>query len=177
MKTNKDIRIGLDIDGVLAAFVKGWMKRYDDIKEIPKSWNFDPLIMERFETMRETGELDDFFLSLEKLIDPWELPFKPHCYITSRPVDNHITVEWLKRNEFPTKNNVYSVPLKASKLEVAKKTGVDIFVDDAYHNFVQLNEGGVKTYLLTRKHNKSFDVGDLRLNSLKDIPLVLEKIS
>ena len=169
------MKIGLDIDGVLAAFVKGWMKRYNDIKEIPKSWKFDPLIMERFETMRETGELDEFYLNLERLIDPLELPFKPHCYITSRPVDNNITVEWLKRNEFPINNNVYSVPLRASKLEIAKKTGVDIFVDDGYHNFTELNEGGVKTYLLTRRHNESFDVGELRLNSLKDIPLILEK--
>lgn len=163
------MKIGLDIDEVLAGWVQAWMERYN-IKEVPKSWKFDPLIMERFETMRESGELDEFYLNVKPLLDPSELPFEPHCYITSRPVDTKVTVEWLKRNGFPSKE-VYTVPLRTSKVKVAKKAGVEIFVDDAYHNFLELNENGIKTYLLTRRHNENFDVGSLRINSLNDIPL------
>lgn len=164
------MKIGLDIDEVLAGWVEAWMERYD-IKEVPKSWKFDPLIMERFNAMRECGELDEFYLNVKSLIDPAELSFEPHCYITSRPVDNEISVEWLRRNGFPSKN-VFTVPLKSSKVDAAKEAGVEIFVDDAYHNFLELNENGIKTYLFTREHNRSFDVGELRLNSLKDIPLL-----
>lgn len=163
------MKIGLDVDEVLAAWVSAWIKKYD-IKETPKSWKFDPLILDRFDAMRKTGELDEFYLNLEPLIDPSELPFEPHCYITSRPVNSEVTAEWLKRNGFPEKP-VCTVPLRASKVDVAKKMNVDVFVDDAHHNFLELNENGIKTYLFTRKHNEQFNVGDLRVNSLKDIPL------
>jgi hypothetical protein len=168
------MKIGLDVDEVLASWMVAWAKRYN-FKEMPKSWKFDPLILERFDIMRETGELDEFYLNLDRLIDPSELPFEPHCYITSRPVETDVTAEWLRRNGFPSKR-VYTVPLRTSKVAAAKNARVDIFVDDAYHNFLDLNENGIKTYLLTRDHNIQFDVGDLRLNSLKDIPLIVEKI-
>jgi len=168
-ENNQTPKIGLDVDEVLAAWIDAWVKRYN-FKETPKAWHFDPLILGRFEEMRKSGELDDFYLSIEPLIGPEDIPFEPHCYITSRPVDTEVTEKWLEMHKFPSRP-VYTVPVRTSKAEAAKNADVDIFVDDSYTNFLDLNENGVTTYLYTTPQNKQFDVGDMRLNSLKDILL------
>ena len=41
-----------------------------------------------------------------------------------------------------------------------------------YDNFKDLNDAGITTYLYTAPWNIMHDVGDLRLNSLKDIMLL-----
>lgn len=162
--------IGLDIDEVLADWVSAWMEKYN-IKAKPESWTFDYEIMERFKTMKENGELDDFYLNIKPLIKPEEIPFEPHCYITARPISSEITMKWLEKNNFPTKN-VYTVEPCVSKAEVALKADVEIFIDDSYDNFINMNREGITTYLFTRNHNKRFNVGHLRINSLKDLPFL-----
>jgi len=164
-------KIGLDIDGVLADFTGAWNTIYPDITITPNSWYFDRKIGQRFAEMRDNGTLDEFYFNLEPLINPEELPFEPHCYITSRPVPKEITEKWLDKNGFPRKK-VISLDLKQSKVEAAKETGVEIFIDDCYENFVDLNNHGVFTYLFTAPWNIRYDVGHMRLNSLKDIPLL-----
>jgi uncharacterized HAD superfamily protein len=163
--------IGLDIDGVLADFVGSWQKKYPDVIAKPNSWFFDRKISERFKKMKETGELNKFYLNIEPLIMPEELTFDPHCYITSRPVDNKITEQWLDKFGFPAKP-VKTVDIRASKAEVAKQMGVEIFIDDSYDNFVDMNNNDVFTYLYTTSWNKRYDVGHMRLNDLNNIPLL-----
>jgi len=162
--------IGLDIDEVLCGWMDAWCELFG-IETVPESWIFDPDIMGRFTQMEKDGELDDFYLGLKPIVKPADIPFEPHCYITSRPVDSEVTMKWLMMHNFPTKP-VHTVPIKSSKAKVAKEAGVEIFVDDSYENFLDLNRNGVTTYLFTRPHNERFDVGHLRLNSLKDIPLL-----
>lgn len=163
--------IGLDIDGVLADFAGAWHKKYPEISATPNSWFFDRKIGKRFKAMKEDGTLDEFYLNIPTLIKPEDIPFDPHCYITSRPVTTEITQQWLDKNKFPTKP-VVTVELQASKAEVAKKAGVEIMIDDSYENFVDLNNNGVFTYLYTAPWNERYDVGHMRINSLKDIPLL-----
>lgn len=165
----KQYKVGLDIDEVLADWVTAWIKKYG-IEKQPESWYFDRKIMDRFEEMRTNGELDDFYMGLEPLVNPSELPFQPHCYITSRPVSTKITEAWLDKHGFPTAP-VHTVELRKSKVDVAKEAGINIFIDDSFSNFIDLNKEGILTYLFSRKHNQKFDVGHLRINSLKDIPL------
>ena len=167
----KHPNIGLDIDGVLADFVGSWHKKFPDVTAKPNSWFFDRKIGNRFKEMKKTGELDEFYLNIDLLITPDELPFDPHCYITSRPVANEITEEWLDRNGFPARP-VKTVDIRTSKAEVAKEMGVEIFVDDSYENFVDMNNNDVFTYLYTTSWNKRYDVGHMRINELKDIPLL-----
>lgn len=167
----KTPKIGLDIDGVLADFITAWSNKYPDVNKEPNSWFFDRNIVERFESMRENNELDDFYLNIQPLISPEDLKFDPHCYITSRPVDNEITVKWLDNFGFPRKP-VHTVNIRSSKSEIAKENNVDIFIDDSYDNFVDLNNNGVFTYLYTASHNKKFDVGHMRLNSFNDLPFI-----
>lgn len=162
--------IGLDIDCVLADFVGGWSKRYD-ILATPESWHFDREISDRFEAMRKTDELDEFYLGLKPLVLPKDIPFEPHCYITARPVDCSISERWLDNYGFPAKP-VYCVGSGLSKVDAAKQSGIEIFIDDSYENFIELNRNGIFTYLYTAKHNERFDVGHMRVNSLKELPLL-----
>ena len=165
-------KIGLDIDGLLADFTSSWVSIYPEISAFPTSFYFDRNILKRFDDMKERGILDDFYLNIKPLIIPQELPFDPHCYITSRPVSHEITKQWLDKHRFPTKP-VYSIELKGSKVDAAKSAGVEIFIDDSYENFVDLNNNGIFTYLFTAPWNMKYNVGHMRLNSLKELPLLL----
>ncbi len=165
-------KIGLDIDGVLADFARAWHELYNEINPRPTTWYFDPKIGKRFEAMRKANTLDEFYLNIQPLIYPKEIPFEPYCYITSRPVKGEITEQWLKKNGFPEKP-VISLDIRQSKVEAARNVGVDIFVDDHIDNFIELNNGGVTTYLYTAPWNSEFDAGQLRINSLNDLLLLI----
>ena len=165
-------KIGLDLDGVVANWTGAWNKLYPEVEVSPHSWYLDRKVGKRFQEMREAGTLDDFYLnSVEPLIQPEDLPFEPHCYITSRPVSKEISEQWLDKHHFPAKP-VYSIEVRQSKVQVAKDAGVEIFVDDAFENFVELNNGGIFTYLFSAPWNQKHDVGHMRIKSLKDIPLL-----
>jgi hypothetical protein len=164
-------KIGLDLDGVIANWTGAWNKVYPEVLVAPNSWYLDRKVGKRFQAMREAGTLDDFYMQIEPLIKSEDLPFEPHCYITSRPVSKEISEAWLDKYHFPAKP-VYSVDLRESKVEVAKDAGVEIFVDDAFENFVELNNGGIFTYLYSAPWNLKHDIGHMRINSLKDIPLL-----
>lgn len=163
----KSLKIGLDIDEVICNFIDPWMKRFD-IKDVPTSWFFDNKIQERFDYLKEIGELDDFYLNLKPLVDPKDIPFEPHCYVTSRPVETSITIKWLEKHGFPLRP-VHTVPPNSSKLEVIKNAGVDIFVDDRFDTFRELNSNGVCCYLFDTPHNRRYNVGAKRLHSLKEL--------
>lgn len=160
------LKIGLDIDEVLCDWVSDWIKLYD--MHVPKSWFFDSHIMERFAAMKEAGTLDDFYLNLKPKCSPCDIPFEPHCYVTSRPVDTEITVQWLRKHNFPMRP-VITVPAGTSKAQVLKEAGVDLFVDDRYDNFEELNRCGIGCVLFDAPHNQRYEVGFKRIKSLKDL--------
>lgn len=161
-------KIGLDIDEVICNWVPAWCKLYN-MKE-PTAWYFDGNILDKFEKMREDGILDDFYANLEPRIDPSEIHFEPHCYVTSRPVDSLITIEWLRKNGFPMRP-VYTVSAGESKVETIKQAGVDIFVDDRYDNYEELNRNGICCFLMDAAHNQRYSVGYRRIKSLKELQL------
>jgi hypothetical protein len=171
----RKIKIGYDIDEVLGHFILAWHTLYPEISLKPKSWNLDPKIMDRFDTMRKNGTLDDFYLNIPILTKPEDIPIAPDCYITSRPVSTEVTKKWLIANGFPDKP-VYSVPIRTSKLDAAIKAELDLFIDDSYSNFVELNDNGIYTLLFTAHHNVNYDVGDKRIDSLKDLPKYIKRI-
>lgn len=156
-------KIGLDIDEVLADWVGHWSKHYGMIE--PEFWNFDRHIHEKFELMKDNKE---FWLTIPAKISPKDLPFEPHCYITSRSIPKEWTEEWLDKNGFPGMP-VYSVGFGESKVEIAKKAGIDIFVDDRYENFVELNNAGICTFLMDALHNQRYEVGYKRIKNLREI--------
>ena len=158
-------KIGLDIDEVLCDWVGAWCEKFGH--PIAKSWNFSYELHEEFKSF-SPDELNEFYLNIPRKIDPNEIPFEPHCYITSRSVPVELTMAWLEKNGFPCKT-VYSVGFGVSKVDVAKKSGMDVFVDDRFENFVELNNAGICTYLLDAPHNERYEVGYKRLHSLKDL--------
>lgn len=162
--------IGLDIDGVLADFTLAWHRLYPEVSSKPNTWNLDSKISERFKKMKKDGVLDKFYLNIPILIKPEDIPFEPTCYITARPVDSTVTEEWLELHGFP-KKPVITVG-NMSKINATKENNIDIFIDDHYDNFVELNDGGIFCYLCTASWNIEYDVGHMRLNSLKDLPLL-----
>ncbi len=159
-------KIGLDIDEVLASWTPSWCKHWN--MEQPTSWFFDRTILDKFKTMEELGILDSFYLSLDTITKPEDIPFEPHCYVTSRPVKTEITEQWLDKNGYPHRP-VHTVELGQSKVEIIKSLNLDIFVDDRFDNFVELNKAGICCYLFDAPHNQRYDVGYKRIKSLKEL--------
>ena len=156
-------KIGLDIDEVIADFVGAVMEKYpDELPQRPVYWN-DPQLVQ----IMKLNELDeDFFLNIEPKVS--ELPFEPHCYITSRSIDPEITQRWLDENGFP-KAPLYCVGHNQSKVAIAKESGLEIFVDDRFETFVEMNKAGICTYLFDAPHNQRYDVGHKRITDLKQL--------
>lgn len=156
-------RIGLDIDDVLADFVGSYCERYG--MERPKTWNFDPQFMERY---AELCKDESFFSDMKPLVSMNDLPFEPVCYITSRGCPKEWTEAWLSANGFPPAPVHYS-GIEGSKVEIAKKERLNIFIDDRFENFAELTNAGIFTYLMDAPHNYRYDVGHRRLHSLTEI--------
>lgn len=156
-------KIGLDIDEVLADWVLHWTTHHGQI--IPENWNFDRDINSKFELLKDDKE---FWMSIPVKTPPSEIGFEPHCYITSRIIPVEWTMEWLDKNKFPTAP-VYCVGHDDSKVDIAKKSGIDIFVDDRFENFVELTNAGIFTYLFDAPHNRRYNVGHRRIKHLSEL--------
>lgn len=156
-------KIGLDIDEVICDWMGEFAKKHD-LKE-PKNWYFSYSTRQKLEM---SDELKEWYLNLPPKMNPDDLPFEPHCYLTSRSIPIEITEAWIEKNGFPTVP-VYCVPLGASKVAVAKESGIDMFIDDKFENFVELNKAGVCTFLLDAPHNQRYDVGYKRIHSIKEL--------
>ena len=159
-------KIGLDIDEVVCDWVSGWVAEHKITR--PKTWFFDRQIVEKFDRMKKNKTLDKFYANLKPLISPDDIPFEPHCYVTSRPVSTCVTEAWLDKHGFPARP-VYTVKVGESKVDVLKSARVEIFVDDRFDNFVDLNQAGICTYLYDAPHNQRYNVGHKRIKSLSEL--------
>ena len=160
----KKPRIALDIDEVLADWTLAWSERHGT-SATPEYWNFDPNIKQKFDEVKDDKE---FWLGIKPLIDPKSLPFEPVAYVTSRTIPNAWTEQWIEEQGFPTMP-VYTVPANMSKVETLKLLNIEIFVDDRYENFVDINKNGICCFLYDAPHNKRYDVGFKRIRSLFEL--------
>jgi 5'(3')-deoxyribonucleotidase len=154
--------IGLDIDEVLADWVKHWTAHHK--QPIPKFWKFDRDIGPKFEALKTNK---DFWMGIPVKTSPDDIGFEPHCYITARSIPSEWTTEWLDNNGFPAAP-VYTVGHGQSKLEIAKRSGISWFVDDNFDTFVELNNNGICCFLFDAPHNARYDVGFKRIKNLKE---------
>lgn len=162
-----NLRIGLDIDDVICDFVGGYAEKYSC--GIPKNWKFSYSVQENLRKLHEQkGALNEFYLSLKPKENAELLKFEPVCYITQREVDVKITQQWIETNGFPCVP-VHSIGFNESKVEIALQEKLDIFIDDKYETFVEMNKAGICTYLFDNEHNRKYDVGYKRIYSLNDI--------
>lgn len=157
-------KIGLDIDEVMCDWVGPWCERFG--YEYPNNWDFSYGNHDNFKSF-EKEEMNEFYLDLPAKIDPKDIPFEPHCYITSRSVPVELTMQWIEKNHFPTVP-IYSVGFGQSKIEVAHCSGIDWFIDDRYENFVELNNAGICTFLLDAPWNRRYNVGYKRIMNFED---------
>ena len=93
--------------------------------------------------------------------------FEPVLYCTSRSIPCEWTKEWLLKNGFPDVELI-SVGYGESKVE-SLKGKCDIFIDDRYDNFVELEKkNGMLLFNDSRKHNKRYNVGYRRIDDIKE---------
>lgn len=155
-------KIALDIDEVIADWVSAYCYKYE--LDIPKCWNFDRKIGERCE---EIWKDKDFWMGIRPKTLPDDIPFEPVAYVTSRHIPTEWTEEWLDLWKFPIAP-VISTAGK-SKVEAVIESGATIFVDDNFETFRELNNAGICCYLFSAAHNLRYDVGDKRIENLKDL--------
>jgi hypothetical protein len=158
----KTPRIGLDIDGVLANFSDAFCE-FCGISNEVHHWYWTYEWRDKKHLLKDNAV---FWLHIKPLINGKTLPIDPVCYCTYRPINTKITEMWLENNGFPC---VPVITVNGSKIERLKEQKLDIFVDDNYDNFVELNNAGICTYLYDRPHNKKFDVGHKRIYDLKEL--------
>lgn len=132
------MRIGLDIDGVLANFAAAVVARADskgmadifpdgaaDAKFFDVSDGVNDVMGDAWTDPSFWAEVSPVTESLP----PWN--FDPICYITARPVDSDVTDLWLATHGFPAAP-VITVKDPSDKLIHAQSQGLDLFVDDHY---------------------------------------------
>lgn len=164
-------RIGLDIDGVLADFATAFTKRVGLKDQGSAAWymtykGHDPAVWKKLNKDKK------FWMGLKPLIHPDSLNFEPVAYVTSRSIPVEWTQEWLETNGFPC-NEVVTVPANGGehepKIEAMEKLKIDIFVDDHYKNFIELNQAGIKCFLQDSYHNRRWKVGGLRIKHPNEV--------
>lgn len=135
------MRIGLDIDNVIADFDYGYINRFGKYPKcdwaITRNVN-NILIKER-----------EFWLNLPIL----RLPnFTPKLFCSARVNNKRWTKQYLTNNGLTSP--LYQVPgYKLSKYPILKGR-VDLFIDDSIKNFIDLNLKGIPCLLMDSKVNK-----------------------
>ena len=161
-------KIGLDIDDVLADFIPAFADRYN--LPTPNSWGWCYEKEAAFaDFVSNKAAMEMVYLGLPTKINPKDIPFEPAAYVTSRPCSTKVTKEWLDLNDFPTAP-VITVGTGESKIDAIKEAGIEVFVDDRFENFVELNNAGICCYLFDSPHNQRYNVGNRRIKSLLELP-------
>lgn len=159
-KYSQDLRIGLDIDQVLADFMTAYSERFHVDTET-LYWNFSYDITKNLETVKDD---ESFWLNIPKIRD---INFEPIMYCTSRVCDSSMTQKWIEKMKLPTAP-VITVGHNKSKVDTIKEWNLDIFVDDSYHNFKEINAAGVcACFLMDTPQNRRYNVGARRLYDLE----------
>ena len=69
-----------------------------------------------------------------------------------------LTKEWLKENNVPYNKLVFNAQ---DKVSIAKKLGLDLFIDDSYTNCKLMAENGIKTLIMDSKVNSSLSINNV----------------
>lgn len=151
------MRIGLDIDDVLADFMGTYLNRFGNPKcdfEITKN------------VQRVLIKDKQFWLNLPVINN---IDFIPELYCTKRVNPKNWTRQWLLDNGFPNKN-IYQVICQVRNKADYIKGKVDVFIDDSLSNFIKMNLAGVPCLLLDKEYNRHWgSIGRLHSLDIKSI--------
>jgi uncharacterized HAD superfamily protein len=152
-------RIALDIDGVLANFSGGVVDKakelgieFIDCPSKVTHWDMHPNFSK---VMKNYWGDPEFWLNLQPLRSG-NLPFVPHVYITSRPIDTEITRQWLIKHGFPSAP-VITVKHPKEKLQHIENMGIDILIDDLHHTVREVIESGRTAFLYKAPYQRGHE--------------------
>lgn len=158
--------IGLDVDGVLCDLYPVVLKRAKSLVGPEANgdmhhYAFRDSLIEALSTMTP-----EELRAVQAKEDGSTLPFEPVAYITARYGAHYDSVEeWLAVNGFP-----YAPVIHAeNKATVCKELGIDVFVDDKYDHFVELQSAGVACFLMDAPYNRKHEVGTWRVKNLAEV--------
>jgi len=140
-----NLRIGLDIDDVLAGFFDMYKVTFTKPKDMVDA-NITKNVL-KLKTNRE------FWVTLPKLRD---IDFVPAIYCTKRISPKTWTKDWLAANHFPERS-VYQMYYQRGDKSTMIKGKVDVFVDDSISNFMKINKSGIPCLLMDAPHNQGFE--------------------
>jgi len=155
---------GLDVDGVLADFVAGFLIR---AKAMGLAHRFPATTTDwrvwhspdegAFATVWETIKDEHAFWAnlpvLPELDAASIASINPGCYVTARPCPTEVTMGWLYHSGFALAP-VVTVDVHSTKARELKAMGVTEFVEDKVANFIAINDIGIRCYLLTQPSNE-----------------------
>lgn len=146
-------RIAVDLDGVIS-----------DLMDIEKSYYYNYGDYRFLNEYAKWLEDDDLILNTKLTSEAHTMNFEPVAYITARPESiKRQTLQWIENNNLPAAPVVFT----NNKVQACKDYMVELFVEDHYENFVQLNNAGIKCLLMDRSYNRKYNVGYLRIYNLK----------
>jgi len=155
-----NLRIGLDIDDVLAGFFDTYKRTFTKPKD-----------MEDVNITRNVDKLKNnkhFWTTLPKINN---IDFVPALYCTKRVNKKCWTKDWLAANHFPERP-VYQMYFQRGNKATMIKGRVDVFIDDSISNFVKMNASGVPCLLMDAPHNQGFEtpyrIYSLTLKEIKE---------
>jgi uncharacterized HAD superfamily protein len=161
-------KIGLDIDGVLADFSASFIElaKKEGINTNnsfdQSHWNFPYEYNVLWNKIKNDKE---FWLNIKPITT--NLTFEPDFYVTSRSIPSSWTEEWISKNNLPCVP-VYTTNGK-SKVDILKQLKCDTFLDDCFSNFKELNQSGIRTFLMNQTYNIKHDVGYKRIYNVNSL--------
>jgi len=137
------LKIGLDIDEVLADWWNPYIKRFG----LPKT---DSEITKNCQQVLRYDR--KFWLSLPVIRRPEK--FEPILYCTKRSCVKDYSKTWLDNNDFPHKPVYQQICQCASKAPMIKGR-IDVFIDDSIKNWIDLNMSGIPCLLMDAPNNRN----------------------
>lgn len=135
------LRVGLDIDDTICAFMAPYLDRFG----IPKN---DSEITRNVQRKLRTDR--KFWLGLPVINRP---NFNPALYCTKRIHPKVWTRRFLEDNNLPIAP-IYQVYLQTASKVPKIKGRVDVFVDDSLSNFIDMNLKGLPCLLIDSPYNR-----------------------
>lgn len=137
------LKIGLDVDDVLAEFLDTYLERFGHPKsDCEITWNV-------FNVLRKDKQFWEGLPVVNRI------NFIPELYCTKRVNSKRYTKNWLRNNGFPNRP-IYQMYYQHGNKADMIKGKIDVFVDDSVSNFVKMNLSGVPCLLLDKEYNQDW---------------------